>query len=437
MSQHKKKTATLQQTPETPSLPPAIHAANAIFVGIDWADLEHAVCLLDGEQRRRRTLDHSPEAIAEWVGQLTQQAAGRTIVIAIEQSNGGLFHALMQYPQLALFPVNPKQAARYREALANSGKKDDPTDAELLARFVREHHALLRRWQPDDQVTRQLGRLTELRRKAVELRKKTVQQLNSLLKLYFSQARAVAGELQQPQALELLRRWPTLRKLQRANPATLRKFFRRHGHRNDEKIDTSIQQIREMKPLTTDPAIVAPNAQFVQMLVKQIKLFNEAIAEFDEEIHKLFAAHDDAAVFRSLPGAGAALAPRLLVAFGSDRSRFDTAAEVQSYSGIAPVTKQSGKSRRVQRRFACSKFLRQTFHEFADHARKWSSWSKAYYNSLRDRGHRHHAALRSLAYKWIRILFRLWQDRKTYDEQLYLQQLQKKQVSYLKFIKTT
>lgn len=437
MSQHQQQTATFRQAPETPTLPTAIHAANAIFVGIDWADREHAVCLLDGEQRRRQTLDHSPEAIAEWVGRLAQQAAGRTIVVAIEQSNGGLFHALMQYPQLALFPINPKQAARYREALANSGKKDDSTDAELLARFVREHHASLRRWQPDDQVTRQLGRLTELRRKAVELRKKTVQQLNSLLKLYFPQARTFVGELHQPPALELLRRWPTLRGLQRTNPATLRKFFRQHGRRNDEKIDTLIQKIREMKPLTTDCAIVAPNAQFVQMLVKQIKLFNAAVAEFDEEIHKLFAAHDDAAVFRSLPGAGAALAPRLLVAFGSDRRRFDTAADVQSYSGIAPVTKSSGKSCRVQRRFACAKFLRQTFHEFADHARKWSPWSKAYYKSLRDRGHRHHAALRSLAYKWIRILFRLWQDRKTYDEQQYLQQLRKKQVSYLKYLETT
>ena len=189
--------------------------------------------------------------------------------------------------------------------------------------------------------------------------------------------------------------------------------------------------------LTTDRAIIEPTAMFVRLLVRQLKQFDVTISEFDDEIAKQFAVHPDADIFRSPPGAGNALAPRLLAAFGSDRERFASAEEVQCVSGIAPVTKRSGKSCRVRRRFACNKFLRQTFHEFAEQARKWSSWSKAYYRSLRDRGHRHHAALRSLAFKWIRILFRCWKDRKPYDEQRYVQQLRKKGVTYLEYLETT
>jgi transposase len=420
-----------------PADPAAASPAFAAFIGIDWADQAHAVCVLDGERVRRETLPHTPEAITAWVAGLERDFAGRPVAVMLEQSHGGLAHALMQFPQLVLFPINPKQAARYREALANSGKKDDPTDAECLARFVREHHRSLRAWRPSDEPTRQLGRLVELRRKTVEIRKQTVQQLTSVLKLYFPLALEIAGELSQPLARDLLRRWPTLRDLQRANPATLRKFFRQHGRRNEEKTDELIAQIRAAIPLTTDRAILAPNALFVTMLLKQLTPFDEALAQFDAEIATLFAAHPDAEIFRSPPGAGAALAPRLLVAFGSDRDRFASADEVQAYSGIAPITKRSGKSCHVQRRYACAKFLRQTFHEFADHARKWSRWSKAYYDYLRARGHRHHAALRALAFKWIRILFRCWKDRQPYHEDLYIQQLKSKSVPYFANIQPT
>ena len=119
---------------------------------------------------------------------------------------------------------------------------------------------------------------------------------------------------------------------------------------------------------------------------------------------------------------------------GSDRERFASARDVQCYCGIAPVTKKSGNSCSVRRRFACPKFLRQTFHEFADHARKWSPWSKAYYEYLLAKGTKHNAAVRALAFKWIRIIFRMWKERTTYDESTYLKQLQKKNSPCLKFL---
>ncbi len=117
--------------------------------------------------------------------------------------------------------------------------------------------------------------------------------------------------------------------------------------------------------------------------------------------------------------------PRLLAAMGSDRNRFETAVEIQQFSGIAPVTKKSGKMCYVHRRYAFPKFVRQTFHEWARLTIHFSVWAGAYYERQRDIGKRHHAAIRTLAYRWIRIIFHCWQDRVPYDEQIYLASLRR------------
>jgi hypothetical protein len=116
----------------------------------------------------------------------------------------------------------------------------------------------------------------------------------------------------------------------------------------------------------------------------------------------------------------------MIVAFGTRRERFQSAQEIQCYSGIAPITVASGKTRQVFFRWACPKFLRQTFHEFALHSIRQSEWAKAYYDHLRtDRKKGHHAEVRSLAYKWLRIIYRCWKDGKPYDEQIYLRSLRR------------
>ncbi len=128
------------------------------------------------------------------------------------------------------------------------------------------------------------------------------------------------------------------------------------------------------------------------------------------------------------------MAPRLLAAMGSDRERLAGAQEVQEMSGIAPVTRQSGKSRVVKQRWACSRFLRQTFHEYAAHSIKFSRWAKAYYDMMRARGKKHQAAVRSLAFKWIRIIYRCWKDSTLYDEMTYFAPLIKRQSPILKYV---
>jgi transposase len=151
-----------------------------------------------------------------------------------------------------------------------------------------------------------------------------------------------------------------------------------------------------------------------------------AIQVFDDRIAQVFANHADCDVFSSFPGAGDVCAPRLAAAFGTDRSRWESAAELQSYSGIGPVTERSGKTLWVHHRLACPKFVKQTFHEFADQSIRFSRWARAYYDQQRRRGNDHHAALRALAYKWIRILFRCWKDRTPYNEGKYIDALRRR-----------
>ncbi len=397
-------------------------------VGLDWANDQHAICLqaTPSKQIESGELQHTPEALHEWVSQLQARFPTGKVAIALEQSRGAVIHALMTYDFLVLYPIPPAALASYRKAFYTSGAKSDPGDAALLLELIRQHRDRFQAWKPDDPLTRSLQLLTQYRRRLVDQRTSLTNQLTEMLKSYFPQALEWAGGLDTLQACDFLGKWPTLQAVQKVSKARLRNFYRRHGCRQTELLDKRLQQMGQAQPLTTDAAIVQSNSLMVQALVGPLRELIPAIEKMDRDIQKLFAQHPDNALFDSPPGAGAALAPRLLAAFGSDRSRFQDAQQVQQWSGIAPVIERSGQSIWIHRRQACPKFLRQTFHEFAGQSIHHCDWAKAVYLQQRARGKKHHVAIRTLAYKWIRILFRCWQNRTPYDESIYLQALKRR-----------
>jgi transposase len=310
-----------------------------------------------------------------------------------------------------------------REAFYPSGAKDDPRDADLLLDILISHRRHLRVWTPDDALTRSIQLLTEDRRRIVDQRTALTNQLTAALKMYFPQALDWFGDLHTARACAFLKRWPSLDQLKQASPSSIRKFYKAQGYRGDEKLEQLVGNIKKAQPLTRDSAVLLSGSMKVETLVQQIPLLTEAIERYDQKIAVLFNQHDDSTLFGSFPGAGAALAPRLLAAFGSNRDRFECASQVQELSGIAPVTEKSGEGLWIHWRLACSTFLRQTFHEFAGCSILQSDWARASYDQLRDRGKSHHAALRALAFKWIRIMFRCWKNRTSYDEALYCNSL--------------
>ena len=295
----------------------------------------------------------------------------------------------------------------------------------MLLDLVRTHRAQLRPWQPETVTARKLDLLCEHRRKLVNRCGAVTNRLTSLLKQYFPQALDWVGSLDSRQACDFLAKWPTLAAVQRARPATVRRFYQQHNCRRAAVIDARLAQIATAQALTTDPAIVDALSLVVHAEAAQLRPLLAAVRTFDGEIAALFAAHPDQALFASFPGAGPVGAPRLAAAFGTDRTRWDATSELQSYAGIAPVTERSGKTCWVHHRLACPKFLKQTFHEYADQSIRFSPWARAYYDQQRGRGNTHHAALRSLAFKWMRILFRCWKTRTPYDEATYLAALRR------------
>jgi transposase len=327
----------------------------AAWVGLDWADQQHVLCLYEVQsgQSEITRLEQKPEAFQSWLSQLRQRFGGAKVAIVLEQARGAVIYALLGLDFVVLYPVNPQALANYRKAYSSSGAKSDPADAVLLMEMVRHRPECFRPWKPDDADTRSLQLLTENRRQLVNQKTAFTNQLTSLLKSYYPQALELAGDLGSLQACDFLKRWPTLGALQQARPAQVRKLYLDYGRPRPEQLEQRLEQIRRARPLTEDPAVVLSGSMMVQALAEQVCSLIATLERFDQQIAALFRKHPDRLLFEYLPGAGAALAPRLLAAFGTDRDRFQSAQEIQQLSGIAPVTEQSGKQRWVHWRWAC------------------------------------------------------------------------------------
>ena len=394
-----------------------------------WADQKHAWAMQSPRHPSVESghLDHTPEAVEAWAAQLALRFGGRPVAVALEQSRGSLLFMLSKYAHLVLFPVHPNTLVNYRKGFRPSGAKSDPSDAGLLLEILVRHREKLRRLHPDTQPTRTLQLLVEARRKFVSDKARYSNRLTAYLKMYFPQVLDGFAEITSPIAGDFLERWPSLQKVQKARSETLPKFFIQHHSCKLDNIDQRLEEIRRAVPATHDAAVTCSCSAAVLALVRIVRAVGDAIVCYDQQIETLAREHPDFAIIDSLPGAGPALAPRLIAALGTQRDRFHSAGELQSYSGIAPVLATSGKQYWVHWRWACPQFLRQTFHEWAAHSIGSSAWAKAYYEQQRAKGKRRNTVLRALAFQWIRILFRCWKDHKPYSEEIYQQSLARRQ----------
>jgi len=399
----------------------------AAWMGIDWSDSYHRICMSVGESREREELNlpNRPEAIHEWVAGLRLRFGGQPVAVAVEIPRGALIYALMEYDFIVLFPINPKALAMYRKSRRLSGVKNDPCDARMLWGFLLNYWQELTAWEPEDAETRALRLLVEHRREQVQVQTAAVNRLKALLKDYYPQAIGWFADITTAKALAFLKRWPSLQEAQRAQTRTLLKFFRER-RQPQAKTRALIQEIRQALALTQDAAILESYPLMILGWVGQLETLQGSIARLEEKIQQLFEKHSSSEIFASFPGAGPSLAPRLVVAFGTNHQRWD-AHSMQCFSGIAPVEETSGDGKPwVHHRWICPKFLKQTFHEYAGCSIPKSIWAKAYYQQQRDRGAAHHEAVRALAFKWIRILTRCWKSQTPYSEQTYIDALRRR-----------
>ena len=399
-----------------------------LVIGLDRSDKKADLCLINTRtgQRRSEVIDTAPEALWEWLAQLRQQHPGARVGLCLEQPAMHLISFLEAYDWITLHPINPITLQKYREAFVTSRAKDDTKDGEYLADLLLSHQAKLPVWAPQDSATRAVQQLVFHRRAVVDERTALSNRLIALLKQYFPQALELCGQdLWRPLATAFLLKWPSLQAVQQVKPATFKQFYYLHGSRSTKLLDQRLALVAKAVAVTDETAVLASFVLRVQLVCRQLQLVQRSVAEFDRQIAAAYAVHPDRELFASLPGAGAVLGPRVLASLGAQRERFDVAASLQCYTGVAPVTKRSGGSCHIHRRYLCPKFHRQSFHEYAKESILWSRWAAAFYLQQRTKGCAHHTAVRALAFKWQRVIWRCWQDRKPYEEKIYEAALRK------------
>jgi transposase len=292
------------------------------FVGIDWADTSHAVCLqaAGSDIRESSVLAHTPEAIGAWACMLRHRFSGRLIAVCLELTKGPLVSALSAHDFLVLFPVNAHTVAKYRQAFTPSRAKDDPSDTERQLELLLKHRDQLQVLTPHSVTMRALAQLVEDRRRLVGDKVRLTNRLTSALKNYFPQVLHWFADKDTTIFCDFLTHWPILKAVQLARRATLERFFRQH-HVPTRIIAQRLEAIQTAMPLTTDAGVVTPHVCLVRALVAQLRATLQAIEDFDHAIAQLAPTHPDFALFQALPGAGPVCAPRLRVACGEQRDR--------------------------------------------------------------------------------------------------------------------
>ena len=403
------------------------------YVGIDWGDREHSVCLQAADQKKveRWKVKHSPEELEGWLSGLRERFSGGQVAVGVELERGPIVSALLRHDFITVFPINPQTLARYREAWAPSGAKDDPSDAKLALEVLVTHRDKLKPLRPQSPEMRALQRLVEDRRRLVEQRVRHTNRLTAALKEYFPQVLQWFDEKGTLVFCHFLQRWDTPEAARKARASAVDAFFRDHNVRYASTIEARQKAMKECVALTTDRGVTLPAQQMVRALLPQVIAAIEAIASYDALIAEVESKLNARRVFRSFPAAADVFSPRLLAVFGEDRARFQSAAEVQRYCGVALVTERSGKQHWVHWRYRTSKFHRQTLVEWAGLTIPHSYWAGQFCKQHRARGAGHQAALRALAYKWVRILFRCWQSGEQYDESRYLKALNQRNAPLL------
>lgn len=391
------------------------------YIGVDWADAEHAVWVEDetGTKVMSRTVPQTVEGLREWGRWLDERrAAGHELWAAIEKPDGRIVDFLLDHGVL-VFPVNPKALDRARDRFRMSGAKSDPFDARVLAGFLRTDHGHLAPLRPSSEAAQELKGLTRDYTRQVRQQTRLLNQLTATLKAYYPRALEVAEDLKSQWARAFLRDYPT--------PAALTALTERRWQRWAREHRLSAERTAALWPLLQQPQLPVPahvvrvNARLVDSLLAQLAVTLDAVQAYQEAIADFFAAMPAAKWAGSLPGGQSGITvPRLYAELGDAGGRWQTFRQLQGHGGAVPVTERSGKQVVVKFRVACNLHLRQAVHQFAFQSLAKSEWARAYYDRCRQRGHSHHHAVRALAAKWLKIIFVLWTRQVAYDETHHL-----------------
>lgn len=405
-----------------PIQPPSAAAADVSFAqlthycGFDWAKDTHQAAVVDksGTLVLELSFANTAEGWSTFSAKLL--ALNGTVGVAIETSCGPAVERLLQLG-LSLWPLNPKAAERYRDRKRISGPKSDPLDAFSFADALRTDGHGWRKLLPLDPLTQELRILCRDEIALIEQRTALINQLRAALGEYYPLATEAFDDWTLAAAWQFVIAFPTSGVLEAAGKRRWQKFLHTYRLYRPQTADRRLELFARAKSFASpNVAVTKAKSLLAVSLCRQLLTLQQQLDAYRQRIGELFDSHPDHDLFGSLPGAGPKLAPRLLAEIGSDRDTFDTAEGLQCYAGTAPVSRKSGRSWVVRFRRACNPLLRATVHLWADLSRSSCAWAQAYYQKKKDQGLTHAQALRCLGQRWLKILFKMWQEHKPYDE---------------------
>lgn len=390
-----------------------------VAVGIDCSDDHHDIhAEAEGLPPLRLRITNDVAGILALLLQLQESFGDRPWHFAVENPALLLSRHLLHLGH-TVYAVNPRSVARMREALASSGKKDDRLDAEALCFLLQRRQEDLAPVRLGSAAAQLVRGLVQQRVDLVEIKNRHLNQLTAVLKRYYPRALELFPKLEQPLTLAFLHTFDSPTALVQATREQWNALFAHQRYPRPQRIETLWEQAQ--KTQIQVPAVEEElGKRDLHRLLRFLEVALAELAELEAAIATAFAELPDAAIFRSLPGAAEVLAPALFSLFGDDRERWQSWEELARLSGTVPITRSSGRSRDVQMRRHCDRRARRILHLFAGCSRRSCQWADDFYRGQRKKGKTNAAALRDLATKWLRILFRLWQNDEPYDEEKYL-----------------
>ena len=387
------------------------------FAGLDWASREHAVCVIEasGAVRDRFEVTHDAAGWRELLARLRRYAPiPAHLPVAIERPSGLVVDALIE-AGFTVVPIHPNIVKATRPRYRSHGAKSDASDAYLLADLLRTDGARFRPLQPQSDAIRALRALVRGRDDLVATRVQLANQLRSLLDSFWPGAAAMFADIDSPIALAFVQRYPTPASAARCGEKRLAAFLAQHRYCGRRSAAELLERLRAAPTGNAAEWEADAKGTLVAALATTLRTLVEQIAQLTSRLEHAIAELGDGQIIMSLPRAGRVCAAQILAELGDERQRFPNDAQLAAEAGVAPLTYESGKHRSVAFRWACNHRLRCAMTCFADNSRHASPWAARVYAAARARGCDHPHAIRILARAWIRVLWRMWVDRHTYD----------------------
>jgi transposase len=393
-----------------------------VYIGIDWSEQKHDISFVreDGELLRHLVIAHTTQGFLEF--DKARQTLGLIVqecVIGLETAHNLLVDYLWDQGYTMIYVLPPHVVKSGQGTYRQSGAKDDKADAWLIADILRRSEARYTPWVPDSLLTRQIRVAVRYLQQVNQEMVRTSNRLRAVLLRYYPAALEIFSGLDTFISLAFIQAYPTPQAAAQLNYDQFKEFLRLHHHPQPKKWPACYNRLKADCPQANQNTVNI-YCQQAQTLATLLEVQLRSKVTWQKHLTQLYLQHPDRAIFAQLPAAGAFLEPALLAKLGDDRNRFPNPRILQATAGTCPVTQKSGKSKWVHYRSACDREFRDIVQQWARLTIEVSPWAEAYYKMALLRSHSQNDAIRRLANRWLAIVWRLWHDRKAYDQELHL-----------------